>query len=195
MDTLKLGSEKSLEEVEGLREKAGRPLEGAFANHETTCGMVKIPVKVGHHERAIELKLGTSTAAILAIVAEKHGCLVEELFLFRDGMDEPLAEVIIVDENYPHHHRHHVHFKGLVRVTVNYDTGTKAHEFKRQATIEDVLEWAIKAFGIDPSLASEFDLADHGSKVALPSGEHIGHLAQRHDELALDLIRGDISNG
>lgn len=195
MDTLELGSEKTLEDVEGLREKAGEPIGEASANHQTASELVKIPVKLGSHERVIELKLGTSTSAILALFAVEHGCLVEELFLFRDGTEEPLAEVIIVDADYPHRHRHHVHFKGLVRVMVNYQAASHSREFKRNATVEDVLEWAIKEFKIDPNLAAEFDLTLHGTKEPLPLDEHIGHLAGRHDELACDLVRGDISNG
>lgn len=164
------------------------------ANDDTRREVIKIPVKSGHEQHIVELKLGASVTAILEFVADKHGCSVEELILVRDGEDEPLATVIVIDEAYPHGHQHHVHFKGLVKVTVNYQTAN-SEDFKRNATVEDVLEWAIRKFEIDPSMASEFDLALSGTKEALPPDEHIGHLSHRHDELTLDLIRGDISNG
>ncbi|MGC9954507.1 MAG: hypothetical protein ABSD21_09545 [Rhizomicrobium sp.] len=159
------------------------------------CGRIAIPVKLGHKdERVVELKLGSSVTVILDIIAAERCCLVEELILRRDGEDEPLTSVVVITADYPHHHRHHVHFKGEVRVNVNYQTA-QTREFKRDATVEDILEWAIKEFKIDPNMASEFDLALHGTKETLPPDEHVGHLAGRHDELALDLLRGDISNG
>jgi len=169
-------------------------IAGGAADGGPRQEMVRIPVKIGHERHFVELELGKNTTAILEFMADKHGCSVEELILTRDGEAEPLATVIVIDEAYPHGHQHHVHFKGLVKVTVNYQTA-KTHEFKCNSMVEDVLEWAIRKFEIDPSLASEFDLALHGTKEALPPDEHIGHLAGRHDELAFDLIRGDISNG
>ena len=181
----------------GELKEARHELEGVIAEGRRTedrVEAIKISVKSGREMHIVEIELGKSVSAILEFVADKHGCSVEELILVRNGEDEPLATVIVIDEAYPHNHQHHVHFKGPVKVTVNYQTA-KTHEFKRNTTVEDVLEWAIRKFEIDPTLASEFDLALHGMKEALPPDEHIGHLAHRHDELAFDLIRGDISNG
>jgi hypothetical protein len=58
-----------------------------------------------------------------------------------------------------------------------------------------VLVWAIKAFNIDPGMATEFELTRRGGKEELPGAEHIGHVAGHHHELELDLVRGDIANG
>jgi hypothetical protein len=95
----------------------------------------------------------------------------------------------------PRHRRHHVHHRGEVKVTVYYQAEVHERDFKRHATVEDVLTWAIKAFNIDPSMATEFELARHGQTEELPGAEHVGHLAGHHHELALDLVRGNIANG
>lgn len=159
-------------------------------------GTITIPVKTGHaEERVVELELGGRVIDILDIVAAERGCCVEELILFREGEDEPLAAVIIIEVDYPHKRRHHVHHAGAVDVTVYYQAGQLTHSFKRNATVKNVLAWAIQAYQIDSSLATELELARHGQREELIENEHIGHLAGAHHELALDLVRGDIANG
>ena len=82
-----------------------------------------------------------------------------------------------------------------VDVTVYYGAKDKTEGFRRNDTVDDVLEWAITAFEIDPSLASEFELARHGEQEELPGNTHIGPLTHGQKTLALDLVRGDIANG
>ena len=157
---------------------------------------IKVLVKSGHaEERIVELEVGSRITAILDIVAVERGCAIDELVLVREGEDELLTEVILIEADYPHHRRHHVHHTGDVNVTVFYQAEDGRRDFKRQATVEDVLTWAIKVFNIDPSMAAEFELARRGQTEQLPGSEHVGHLAGRHHELALDLVRGDIANG
>lgn len=157
---------------------------------------IKIPVKTGYgEERVVEIELGSSVTKILEIISAERGCAVEELILIRDGRAEPLTEVVVVEVDYPHKRRHHVHHAGEVAVTVYYQAKDKTEPFRRNATVEDVLTWALKAFEVDASLASEFELTRHDEKEELPGAEHIGHLAGKHGELALDLVRGDIANG
>lgn len=157
---------------------------------------LRIPVKTGRIEdRVVELVVGGRLMTILDIVAAERGCAVEELILFREGESEPVAATVLVEVDYPHRRRHHVHHVGDVVVAVYYQSRDKSRPFRRNATVEDVLAWAIKAFDVDPGMASEFELTLHGQKDELPGTEHIGHLAGRHKELALDLVRGDIANG
>ncbi|GLS37303.1 hypothetical protein GCM10010869_28960 [Mesorhizobium tianshanense] len=157
---------------------------------------IKIPVKTGHgEERVIELKLRSRVTEIVDIVAAERGCRVEELVLIRDGDDEPLTSIVLIEADYPHKRRHHVHLAGDVEVTVYYQAGQDTRRFRRSATVEDVLTWAIAVFKVDPSMASEFELTRHGQKEELPGTEHIGHLAGAQRDLALDLVRGDIANG
>lgn len=170
----------------------GRGVESEAQAH----GTITISVNTGHaEERIVELELGGRVIDILDIVAAERGCCVEELILFREGEDEPLASVILVEADYPHKRRHHVHHAGAVEVTVYYQAGQHTHSFKRNATVKNVLAWAIQVYQIDSSLATELGLARHGQREELQESEHIGHLAGAHRELALDLVRGDIANG
>ncbi len=156
----------------------------------------QFPVKAGQgDERTVDVPSGRNVTVILEIFAAERGCAVEELVLIREGEDEPLSGIVLIDADYPRNRRHHVHHVSAVKVTVFYQAGSHDHEFRRQATVDDVLAWVIKAFNIDPSMAPEFELARHGEKEELSGAEHIGHLAGRHCELALDLVRGDIANG
>lgn len=156
----------------------------------------KIPVKFGlKQEREIELKVGSSAIAIFEVFANEWGVGVEELLIVREGDSAVLSAEFILEANYPHHRRHHVHRRHDVAVTVYYQGGSRNHNFKRTATVDDVLMWAIKAFRIDAAMAPEFELALHGTTEELPEAEHIGHLAGCHHELLLDVIRGDIANG
>ena len=86
---------------------------------------------------------------------------------------------------------------GTIAVTVNYQSKSDTRAFKPAATVEEVLDWAlkVKAFGIDSAMATEFELALHGRTEELPHADHLGKLATGAKELALDLIRGDMANG
>ncbi|RQT27444.1 hypothetical protein [Burkholderia contaminans] len=154
-----------------------------------------VPVKAGcSDERVVELREGESITKILEVISTERGRAITELVLVREGEDE-LSGAGLVDAQYPHRRRHHVHYAGAVAVTVYYQAGEHRREFKRHASVEEVLIWAIGAFNIDPSMATEFELARRGQTEELPTTEHIGHLAGHHHELELDLVRGDIANG
>jgi hypothetical protein len=156
----------------------------------------EINVKSGPtDERVIRLGGGRRAREIVEIFAAERSVKAEELLLVIEGDAEPMKIDVVVDEAYPHHRRHHVHHAGLVDVLVYYQNKVEHREFRRHATVNDVLQWALKAFGIDPSMWTEFELTLHGQKEALPGNEHIGHLAGPHKKLELDLVRGDISNG
>lgn len=86
---------------------------------------------------------------------------------------------------------------GTIAVTVHYQSKTASHEFKPGDTVEYALDWAlkVKAFGIDPTMASEFELARHGQTEELPPADHLAKLATGAKQLVLDLVRGDMANG
>ena len=146
-------------------------------------------------ERLVELKYGTSVTSVLEIVAAESGYRLEELVLLREGQDSVLTSDIVVDANYPHKLCHHVHYADEVSITVYYQADRDCRDFKRFEAVKDVLAWAIKAFPIDATLATELVLVRHGQKDELPEREHVGHLAGKDCELALDLVRGTIANG
>ena len=171
-------------------------LEGTLEEVRGVQRKIALLVKAGHSdERTLELEPGRRLTAVLEIFAVERGCKVEELVILREGEKEPLSAFIVIDADYPSHRRHHVHHVGDVKVVVFYQAESRHREFKRHATVDDVLAWAVKVFGIDPSMATEFELTRHGQKEELPGTEHVGHLAGRHDVLELDLVRGDIANG
>jgi len=146
-------------------------------------------------ERIVELTQGTKVSEVLEIVAGERGCDIRELVLVREGDEVPLVLGVVVVAGYPHKHCHHVHYLGEVKVTVYYQASQDTREFKRFEAVKDVLAWAIDAFRIDASLATELELARHGQTEELPEREHIGHLVGKGCDLELDLVRGDIANG
>ena len=155
-----------------------------------------VTVKIGHdEEHVVEIEGGQPIGSILVVIAAERGCAIEELLIFREGEADPIPGEIIVGRGYPHRLRHHVHHHRDVEVMVHYQADSHRHKFKRSQTVEAVLDWSIPAFGIDPTMAPEFELARHGSKEELPLSEHLGHLAGRHDCLELDLIRSEMPNG
>ena len=157
---------------------------------------VAIRVKMDSAEvRVFEFEKGESATGILEAVAAERGCGIEELVIVREGEDEPLVADVAVDTGDPDKRPVHVHYLGEVKVTVFYQAGRDTREFKRFEAVKDVLAWAIEAFKIDSSLATEMVLVRRGQKEELPEREHIGHLAGKDSELALDLVRGDIANG
>ncbi|WP_428101051.1 hypothetical protein [Candidatus Rariloculus sp.] len=172
-------------------------------NESVSCGVVSqaetkiaIRVKLDRTDgRVIELVQGASVSRILEVVASERGCGIEELVLVREGEGEPLTLDLSADTGYPHQCRHHVHYLGEVKVTVFYQASQEGREFKRFEAVKDVLAWAIEAFKVDASLATELVLVRYKQKDELPEREHIGHLAGKDSDLALDLVRGEIANG
>lgn len=146
-------------------------------------------------ERHVAAPHGATVLTIIQIIAAEQGCAVEELIIIRDGEALPLDLHLVLDADYPRHRRHHVHRKAEVDVEVFYNADAKHHAFPRRTTIEQVLAWAIKAFGIDPVMATEFELALHDHKDELAGDEHLGHLVGHHTHLGVDLVRGAFVNG
>lgn len=157
---------------------------------------IAVTVKTGwDEERIVEIEAGEPAVAILVVIAAERGCVVEELLLFRDGENDPIPGGTTIGPDYPHRHRHHVHRTRDIEVIVHYQADSHRRKFKRSQTVEAVLDWAIPTFGIDPTMAPEFELARSGTTEELPLSEHLGHLAGRHDCLELNLIRSEMPNG
>jgi hypothetical protein len=155
-----------------------------------------LPLKAEHgDERAIMVRHGVKLVTVIEVIALERGCGVEELVIIREGEALPIDIETNIGPDYPCHRRHHVHYKTEVEMEVFYNGDGKRKPFKRHATVEDVLAWSVATFGIDPAMATEFELALHGQTAELPGTEHVGHLAGRHMELALDLVRGAFVNG
>lgn len=171
-------------------------IDQSNSGHDVRPPSCEMTIKVGlDNERRVTVAFGSRLTAVVEVFAREFGCEVAELVVFREGDDAPLSELGVIEAEYPHHRRHHLHRTHAVKVTVHYQTDSKHHEFVRRATVEQVLVWALKNFPIDPGMAGEFELARHEQKEELPPSEHVGHLAGHHHSLELDLVRGDIANG
>lgn len=169
---------------------------GVCGSSQQRHGKVAILVRTGYgDDRFVEVELGSRVTVVLEVIAAERCCHADELVLIRDQDSGPLSAEIVVDEKYPHGHRHHVHHSGEVMVTMNYQAEQSRRTFKRFEAIKDVLAWSIEVFEIDASMATEFELTLHGQKEELFGAEHVGHLAGKNCELELDLVRGVIANG
>ncbi len=168
--------------------------EAALVNAEE----VVLTVKSGLNEECEhKLPYGAPLLRVVEVVARNRGLLAEEFIITREGQVEELSLQLVIEPDYPHRRRHHVHHKSQVRVIVFYGAKEAEQDFKRHATVEEVLTWAVavKQFDIDASMAPEFELTLQGLKEELSGAEHIGHLAGHETALKLDLVRGDIANG
>ncbi len=145
---------------------------------------------------AVTVRHGAPLSAIVELVATKAGYRVEEALLFVEDEAAPVELSLTVGESFPHHRKHHVHRVRQIEVVVNYNRASREHHYPPSTRVEMVLAWAVRAFGIDPSMAGEFELTLAGSEEELPSSAHIGRFV-RHPQcrLELDLVRGTISNG
>ena len=170
------------------------PSAAKSAEHEG-ARHAELKVKHAGQERDFPVRHGHSLGDILNVLSRELGCPVDELIIVREGEKEPVSAIIVVDEHYPLHRRHHVHLPNPVKVVVYYQAAHHEHEFKRHQTVDDVRMWAIKKFGIDLAVATEIEMALHNHQEHLPAKEHIGHLAGHHHVLELDLVRGPIANG
>jgi hypothetical protein len=168
--------------------------DDAEVKFEEGSDACRMPVRFGPHDLLLEIAPDQRVEHILAIVATKHCLLVEDIYLVEDGKDEPLdcSHPVQLEGN---HRRHHVHHRSKVGVTVHYQAEAHNREFRRHAPLEQVLDWAIRVFNIDPAMAGEFELTRAGTTEELPLAEHVGHLADKNCTLELDLVRGDIANG
>lgn len=163
---------------------------------ESPVPLIPLAVRAaGAEVRIIEVARGGTLLTVLDVVARQNGCRIEELAIFRDGVEEALETSVVLDEAYPHRRHHHVHRAEPVEVAVHYNGGTRTRVFRRDVRVEAVLGYAIAAFTIDPMMATEFELARMNVREELPGAEHLGHLAGHHHRLELNLLRGDIANG
>ena len=88
-----------------------------------------------------------------------------------------------------------MHGNSEITVTVHYQERSEPYVFARGAKVTDVQLWAIGIFSIDDSLATEMELALHGTTDELAGSKPLASLVHGGSTLVLDLIRGEIANG
>ena len=141
---------------------------------------------------------GCAAREIVTAVAAMSGFPSAEGLLFLEDNDEPLDLALVIVDEVVRGKVHHVHRARQVEVTVFYKDGHKEKRFSPSARVQRVLDWAVgrEGFNIDPPIAPEMELAQHGQTTALPKNAHIGRYVRHpHHVLALDLIRGIVPNG
>ena len=141
---------------------------------------------------------GCVAREIVTAVAARSGFPAGEGLLFLEDGEEPLDLALVIVDEVVRGKVHHVHRARQVEVTVFYKDGHKEKRFPPSARVQRVLDWAVgrEGFNIDPPIAPEMELAQHGQTTALPKNAHIGRYVRHpHHVLALDLIRGIVPNG
>lgn len=124
----------------------------------------------------------------------------EDELVWIDEGDEPvdihltLIEIgIEPDRRHVHGHKHRCR---TVHVKVTYAGHTKEHDVAPNTTLEALLHWAIKAFGIDATTAADLVFRIAGSTEDLDFSTHVGTFTTpEHCSVVLDLLQGETSAG
>jgi hypothetical protein len=124
----------------------------------------------------------------------------EDELVWVGDSDEPvdvhrtLIELGVVAEcEHVHGHKHPCH---RVHVKVMYAGKTREHDVAPNATLEALLHWAVKAFGIDKTTATDLVFRVVGSTNDLAFATHVGTLTKhKHCSVDLDLLQGDTNAG
>jgi hypothetical protein len=176
-------------------------IEGVFsakqASSELAGELVEILVEGEGLASAeiIAVTRGSSLREVIEIAARQGGYAHQEALIFLEGDGTPLDPATLLTDAHPHHRKHHVHRLREIEVVVLY-TRNVERRYPPSTKVETVLAWAVKELGIDPAMATEFELAVVGSDVEVPGAKHIGSLV-KHPACRIDfnLIRGVIPNG
>ena len=100
-----------------------------------------------------------------------------------------------IDPDRPHVHGHR-HRCRTIHVKVTYVGHTKEHDLAPNSTLEALLHWAIKAFGIDATTAADLVFRVAGSTNDLDFSTHVGTLTtSEHCSVGLDLLQGETNAG
>lgn len=134
----------------------------------------------GEHIREVshlELDPAHTIEILKAKIIEKHGGH-EELLIFLEDADEPLALTVVVGELFKAGPgKVHVHRCRRVDVTVSFGQEVAKGHFGPGATVAHVKNWAAeKKFHMTPADAAEHRLQIKGTHEQPPPGTHIGAL-------------------
>lgn len=124
----------------------------------------------------------------------------EDELVWVGGADEPvdvsltLIEIGIEPESrHVHGHRHRCR---TIHAKVAYAGHTKEHDIAPNKTLEALLHWAIKAFGMDATTAADLVFRIAGSNTDLAFDTHVGTLTQpEHCSVDLVLLQGETNAG
>lgn len=127
-----------------------------------------------------------ATAELLLREARRLGLVVEDVLIFVDGRDEPVAlDIVLREIGVGHHHHVHAHRCRHIEVTVHFNATTKKRAFTPHATVAQVKAWFVHAIEMPPLDAGEHVLQLTGTQDRPETDLHLGTLAQ-HPHCAID---------
>lgn len=114
----------------------------------------------------------------------------EELVVFLEDQDEPLRlDAKLKDVGISHRHRIHCHRCRHVKVSVNFNQGTKERSFPSSTTIKKIKKWADDQFELKGVDATEHALQVCGTSNRPDLDVHVGTLVQHpHCQICFDLV-------
>jgi len=114
----------------------------------------------------------------------------EELLVFLEDQDEPLRlDAKLKDVGISHRHRIHCHRCRHVKVSVNFNQGTKERSFSSSTTIKKIKKWADDQFELKGVDATEHALQVCGTDNRPDLDVHGGTLVQHPQcQICFDLV-------
>ena len=163
-----------------------RPTEG-----DETEKVMRIEVEIEDREPPALLEMDKgSVASILKKIRETAE--LDDLFVFEHDKGEPVGKEIEKRKAL----RLVAHRSKVIAVTIQFEHREENKKFPPSATILRVLQWAIKAFRLDPTQASKANLILPGADTPLPKDSVIGRYVRGKDgKLTLVLTLKDFTNG
>lgn len=129
------------------------------------------------------------TVAEFGAIAARAALVEDEVEVFLDDGEEPLADELVLVEHLaakfaPLHVARH---GAIIAVTVEYNGRTIERAFRPSATIEKVIIWAIgpEGFGLEGG-TGDYQLKLGGN--VLSPGTHLGQIPHPHHKVKLDLV-------
>lgn len=146
----------------------------------------------------IELEAGRTVADLKSAWMRKHtGYILESVFVFAEGGDEPLGDSISIDSlETKHGVRVHLHRCRRVHAKVSYAGRSVEHDFSPASTIAHIKKWAAGKLGLSPEDAAEHVLQIAGTQIRPDPDTHVGTLVSSpHCSVAFDLVPAERVNG
>jgi hypothetical protein len=138
----------------------------------------------------IEIKVSGGLEAIMEAIRTRSGT-EEILILFERDGDE-------LDEKHGSRHSISVvaHRCKEIHITVRFEHRSEERSFKPSATINRVLQWAVKEFKLDATQRSKANLILPGTETPLLKDDVLAQYSKfPHCKLMLDLTLKDFTNG
>ena len=144
-----------------------------------------------------EIDVDATCADFKADLAEKHGIVVGQSFLFAEDADEALADgVRLGDLGCAAAIKLHINRYRLIRISVTFNNRTVEREFTPGSTATRIKLWAATLeFNMTPEDAGEHVLQVTTTGYRPRPNSHVGALVSRNCAIAFDLVTDERVNG